>query len=259
MLFPNSQRGWWLLWLGPLWALMYYTLFRTLITRRNLKTPGRELEDVSAIPGDATTAFAPGAMAGSDSLAARLVAAFGGAANIKSLDACITRLRVELRDVARASPDTLKALGASGVMQVGGGMQAIFGTRSENLKTDMEEYMRSAGGVAVATAAARSAAATAPDVVVTPGHRARAAVLATALGGAGNLLDVEACALTRVRVQLRDPKALDERALEAAGVAGTWRLTDGIVHLIVGEDAAGIAAALSPSGTSLRPPSRGPS
>jgi PTS system glucose-specific IIC component len=186
------------------------------------------------------------------------VAAFGGAGNIKSLDACITRLRVELRDVERASPDTLKALGASGVMKVGGGMQAIFGTRSENLKTDMEEYMRSAGGVAVASAAARPVATT-RDVVVTPGHRTRAAALATALGGASNIVGVEAIALTRVRVQLRDATAIDERALEAAGVAGVWRLTDGIVHLIVGEDAAGIAAAFSPPGASHRSPSRGPS
>ena len=256
VLYPNSQRGWWLLWLGPLWALMYYTLFRTLITRRNLKTPGRELEDASAI-GDSAMEPVPGTP-GSDSLAARLVAAFGGAGNIKSLDACITRLRVELHDVERASPDTLKALGASGVMKVGGGMQAIFGTRSENLKTDMEEYMRSAGGVAVASAAARPVA-TSPDVVVTPGHRTRAAALATALGGASNILGVEAIALTRVRVQIRNATALDERALEAAGVAGIWRLTDGIVHLIVGEDAAGIAAALSQPGTSQRSPSRGPS
>src|SRR5688500_1033952 len=97
VLYPRSQRGWWLLWLGPLWAAMYYALFRTLITRMNLKTPGREPEAAVAESGDAASAFAA---EGTDSMAARLVAAFGGAENIRSLDACITRLRVELRDVA---------------------------------------------------------------------------------------------------------------------------------------------------------------
>lgn len=242
VLYPHSTRGWWLLWLGPLWALMYFSLFRTLILRRNLRTPGRELED--EIPGAADSA-APATVG--DSLASRLVAAFGGAGNIASLDACITRLRVDLHDVSRASPATLKALGASGVMQVGNGMQAIFGTRSENLKTDMEEYLRSAGSAPVVAPSSPARAATTsavPVTAITPALSARAAALAAGLGGAGNLLEVEACALTRVRVQLQDPKAMDEGALERAGVLGIWRLTSDVVHLIVGEDAPGLAASL---------------
>src|SRR5688500_9863155 len=98
VLFPNSARGLWFLWLGPLWALMYFALFRTLILSRNLKTPGREIEDAGSTPVEVTSG-APGSMA------ARLVAAFGGAENIKSLDACITRLRVDLHDLSRASAD----------------------------------------------------------------------------------------------------------------------------------------------------------
>ena len=152
MLFPNSQRGWWLLWLGPLWALMYYGLFRTMIVKMNLKTPGREEEDVTAPAAEGP------AGPGGDGMAPGLVAAFGEPGNIKNLDACITRLRVELNDVSKASPAALKALGASGVMQVGSGMQAVFGTRSENLKTAMEEYMR-AGGVGTASAGRGGAAA----------------------------------------------------------------------------------------------------
>ena len=67
------------------------------------------------------------------------------ARNIASLDACITRLRVKLADVTKASPDKLKALGAAGVVVVGDGVQAIFGTQSENLKTEMQEYLKTAG------------------------------------------------------------------------------------------------------------------
>ena len=71
--------------------------------------------------------------------------AFGGRCNIASLDACITRLRVKLADVTKASAEKLKALGAAGVVVVGDGVQAIFGTQSENLKTEMQEYLKTAG------------------------------------------------------------------------------------------------------------------
>lgn len=217
VLFPNSTRGLWYLWLGPAWAVMYYTLFRTLIVRMNLKTPGREADDV---------AVSTGAEKAEGSMAARLVAAFGGAANIVSLDACITRLRVELRDLKHASADELRRLGASGVLQVGNGMQAIFGTRSENLKTDMEEYMRSH----------RPAAPTrGPD----------AQALRAALGGSHNIIRIDVTAFTRLRVQVRDAGAIDEAAVEAAGAAGMMRVAEDVVHLVVGDAADRLKTALS--------------
>jgi len=255
VLYPNSQRGWWLIPLGLVWAVVYYTLFTTLIRRMNLKTPGREDEtsDV-AIPADAAVpgAVVPaGALASGDGMAPRLVAAFGGADNIQSLDACITRLRVELADVSRASPDALKALGASGVVKVGSGMQAIFGTRSENLKTDMEEYMRKAAPAAASVARPSvPAPASAPvGVEVTARHRARASSIAAALGGMDNIASIEAVAITRLRAVLRDAKRIDEAALDRAGARGVMRVGDGVVHVIVGEDAAGYAAALAADAT----------
>jgi glucose PTS system EIICB or EIICBA component len=236
VLFPHSSRGLWLLVLGPLWALMYYTLFRTLILRRDLKTPGREVEEV--------TRAAP--VATDESMAARLVAAFGGAPNIRSLDACITRLRVELHDTSLASAEVLRGLGAAGVVQVGGGMQAVFGTRSENLKTAMEEHMRAAGALATAVPAPPLPPAPpgAAEPLVTPEHHALADALIAALGGAENIARAEPCALTRVRVELRDPRGMDQAAIEAAGTLGVLRVSDSIVHLVLGERAAGTAAAL---------------
>ena len=238
VLYPHSSRGWWLLVLGPVWALMYYALFRALIVRWNLKTPGREVEEAaSAAPVDA-----------GDSMAARLVAAFGGGRNIRSLDACITRLRVELNDVSLASADALRALGAAGVVQVGGGMQAVFGTRSENLKTDMEEYLRAGGVPAVAAPAAAPRGARSepvdPSPAVTAKDRTLAGTLVAALGGQENIARSEACALTRVRVEVRDGARVDEAALEAAGAAGVLRLSDSVLHLVLGERAGAVASAL---------------
>jgi PTS system glucose-specific IIC component len=234
VLFPNSSHALWFLVLGPLWALMYYALFRTLIVRMNLKTPGRELEDVTEVAPAAT----------GDSMAARLVAAFGGAANIQSLDACITRLRVELNDVSLASAEALRGLGAAGVVQVGGGMQAIFGTRSENLKTDMEEYIRAGGGAVLGAPPADVRVADEPAFAVTPEDRTLAAALLSALGGADNIARVQPCALTRLRVEVHDARAVDESALETAGVSGVLRISDSVIHLVVGETAPAAAAAL---------------
>src|SRR3954466_3784373 len=136
VLFPKSHGALWLLVLGPIWAGVYYAAFTFAIRRFNLMTPGREKEDA---------AVASARNATGDEFALQLVRAFGGRSNIESLDACITRLRVKLADITKASPEKLKALGAAGVIVVGDGMQAIFGTRSENLKTEMEEYLKTAG------------------------------------------------------------------------------------------------------------------
>jgi PTS system glucose-specific IIC component len=234
VLFPHSTRGLWYLWLGPLWALMYYALFHTLITRFNLKTPGREVEDIGGV------AVVDGA---TGSMAEGLVAAFGGAQNIRALDACITRLRVDLGDISLADDAALKRLGAAGVMRVGSGMQAIFGTRSENLKTDMEEYLASMGVAAVAD---RPAGGNGGDskVAVTSRHVEIAAAIASALGGTANIVRVDPAALTRLRIELRNIRDVDELELKEAGAMATMRVSESVMHVIVGDDAPAFAAAM---------------
>jgi glucose PTS system EIICB or EIICBA component len=238
VLFPNSQRGLWFLWLGPLWALMYYALFRTLIVKMDLKTPGRELEDVTA-PAAEGPAGAEG-----DGMAPRLVAAFGGAGNIKNLDACITRLRVDLNDVSKASAESLKALGAAGVMQVGSGMQAIFGTRSENLKTAMEEYMKSGRAAGPAPGPARAPVAATRTVELTDEDRARLARIVEVLGGYDNIVRVEVVALTRLRVRVRDSGRIKKAEFEKTATNGILVVADRLVHIVVGPNAAGYASAI---------------
>jgi PTS system glucose-specific IIC component len=241
VLFNRSTNAWLLLVLGPAWAFVYYAVFRAVIQRFDLKTPGRELE------GDAETA--PAVAAGG--LAGELVAAFGGRANIQSLDACITRLRVEVVDPGRAAPDRLKALGATGVVQVGNNLQAIFGTRSENLKSDMEEYLRAGGGepaaAAPAVAAPPAVAAQAPARASAPDPEAvrAAASIAAALGGPRNIASAAACALTRVRVQVVDQALINEVALGRSAAGGVMRVNGNVLHLLVGARAEAIASAVA--------------
>jgi len=238
VLFPKSQGALWLLVIGPIWALMYYGVFTFAIRRFKLLTPGREVESetIKAAPG-----------ASSDSLALQLVRAFGGRANIVSLDACITRLRVKLADIAKASAEKLKALGATGVVVVGDGMQAIFGTRSENLKTDMQEYLKTAGSEADEVEATSPVKTPSPagqqPPVRDPDAARKASAYIAALGGKANIVRVEACAETRLRLELRDASQIREAELKSAGIAGIVKLAQGkTVHLLAGLNADQYAA-----------------
>jgi glucose PTS system EIICB or EIICBA component len=178
------------------------------------------------------------------------VLAFGGRSNIKSLDACITRLRISVNAPALVDDGRLKALGAAGVVRVGNGVQAIFGTLSENMKTDMQEYLKTAGseaglapgGMQVAEAAAPIAGAAVS--AHSPTQKARAEKIRAALGGAANIKKLEALAATRLRVLLSDASGLDIAALKEAGVPATQSLANGEFDLIVGLGAENLASAM---------------
>ncbi len=236
--YVNNIKPWIILILGPIFAVIYYTAFRMLIVRMNLMTPGREAEtvDVSQVKAEVADEFAK-----------ELVLAFGGKSNIVALDACITRLRVAVADMNKANPDKLKALGAAGVVTVGNNLQAIFGPRSENLMTDMKEYLKTAGDEAELPegAAAPKVRYKADDL--RPRARdaqapEKARALLAGLGGRANVQQAEACAETRLRVTLADAGKLDEGGLEKAGVQGIMRLEDGVMHLLVGLNADQYAA-----------------
>jgi PTS system N-acetylglucosamine-specific IIC component len=121
--------------MGVVFSVVYYVLFRFAITRWNLRTPGRELEtefeaEEQEILGESA-----------DSRPEQVIAAFGGRDNLVSVDACITRLRIEVADKSKVDQDRLKSLGAAGVIEVGNSVQAVFGTDSEALKNDIAEIL----------------------------------------------------------------------------------------------------------------------
>ncbi|MBD0270055.1 MAG: PTS transporter subunit EIIB, partial [Cyanobacteria bacterium Co-bin8] len=232
-LFYNlGTRVWLILAFGPLFAALYYFVFRFAIKSLNLNTPGREEEQVtgenvaSNLPQDAAA------------MSKELVLAFGGRSNINALDACITRLRVGVKDMGKVNMARLKALGASGVLQVGNNAQAIFGPRSENLKTDMSEYLKTAGPEAdvVETPMPQEKLSTAEPVKVErdPHAAEKAERMVAALGGADNIRTVDSVALTRIRVEVSDPGIVNDQELVAAGVQGIMRLHDQVFHLVVG-------------------------
>jgi len=146
-----------LLGMGVVFFVVYYLLFRFAITRWNLRTPGREPEsefeaEEAANLGEgaeSATAVTPGgsgtatmtAPAAVDSKAEQVIAAFGGRENLVNVDACITRLRMEVADASKVDQDRLKSLGAAGVIEIGNNVQAVFGTDAEALKNDIKDIL----------------------------------------------------------------------------------------------------------------------
>lgn len=240
-----AQKWWLVLVLGPVYGLIYYTVFRGAISWLNLKTPGREDAE-----SEASASAGRAASSGAGPSPLELILAFGGRSNIVSLDACITRLRVEVKTPARVNQKRLKELGAAGVVLVGDGVQAIFGTVSENLKTDMQEYLQTAGPEAEGDASPTPQAAaivtskTAAGLTDAPCSCEEAARLLAALGGKANLRSLKPVAATRLRAELIDPARFDQAAALQAGVAAIMLVSPGLLHLIVGAKAETLAQAM---------------
>lgn len=129
---PNRTAWWWVIIVGLVFAVIYYFGFRFAIRKWDLKTPGREVVDVDD--------EAPAVEAGE--LPHEILAALGGKENIASLDACITRLRVQVKDQKDVNKGRLKDLGAAGVLEVGNNIQAIFGPKSDTLKSQIHDIMK---------------------------------------------------------------------------------------------------------------------
>lgn len=116
---------------GVPWFFLYYFSFRFLITRFDLKTPGREQETLAAdVPA-----------AAADSRAELAIAALGGQHNIDELDCCATRLRVTVKDGALVDEALLKQTGARAVVSHGKGIQVIYGPQVTVIKNEIEERL----------------------------------------------------------------------------------------------------------------------
>lgn len=134
--------------IGLCFTALYFVVFRTLIERLNLKTPGREESEIKlynkadykAARGQTT---APAAASQQVGQAAGFLQALGGAANIESINNCATRLRIALVDMTKTqSDDVFKALGAYGVVRRGNGIQVIVGLHVPQVRDQLESLMK---------------------------------------------------------------------------------------------------------------------
>jgi glucose-specific phosphotransferase system IIBC component len=232
---PGRQPWWILVLVGLGFAVVYYFMFRFGIKLLDAKIPGREddIEGVAAAGVGAAEAELTGSSGGtavgtatatSTSTGAKLVAAFGGAGNIVNNDACITRLRIEVKDKTKVDKAALKSMGAAGVVEVGNNMQAIFGPKAESLKGEMETAIAT-GDVAPPPAAAPVAAppvGTSDDLPDT-----EAGKLIRAFGGKTNITSLDAC-ITRLRIEVADKSKVDKAAIQKLGAAGVLEVGNNV-------------------------------
>ncbi|MCM2491261.1 N-acetylglucosamine-specific PTS transporter subunit IIBC [Burkholderia glumae] len=259
-----STKGWIAIPLGLAYAVAYYALFRFFIRKFNMATPGREpagdaplAADSLGGPAGAAGGFAAAQVAGDAAAprALRYIAALGGAANLTTVDACTTRLRLSVVDPEQVSEANLRAIGARGVLKRGGSsVQVIIGPEADLIADEIRSAIGSGDAPAAAPAATPAAAAAAPGGEAGPLDPDPMRWLAV-FGGAANVASLDAVAATRLRVVVRDPSAVDRDRLASVDVA--WVSTD-TFHIICGSSAARYAqqmsARLPPAGGAAEQP-----
>jgi N-acetylglucosamine PTS system EIICBA or EIICB component len=215
--FNKATRPLLLVPVGLAYFALYFGLFRFFILRFDLKTPGRESdEELAAAP-----------VIGDGGRAQAYVEALGGAANLVSVDACTTRLRLVVADQARLNEPALKALGSRGLVRPSPrDLQVVLGPIADQVAREMNAWL--AGGPRAA--AALQAAA----------PRADASALLAALGGQANVREVATCS-SRLRIAVGDSGRVDEAALRALGVRGVVKPTASSVQVVVGPSAEALA------------------
>lgn len=124
---------------GIPWALIYYVSFRFLITKFNVMTLGRGDNDQDNNQADSKAAATSKTDLNDDAI--KIISALGEASNIENVDACITRLRVSVKDTKLVDKPQLKKIGAIDVLEVGGGIQAIFGAKAILYKSEINKIL----------------------------------------------------------------------------------------------------------------------
>lgn len=145
----NEKTNWiWIVIVGLVFAVVYYFVFYFMITKMNLKTPGREADDEETklyTRSDVNARKEAGKENDTvDVVSALITKGLGGKENIADLDCCATRLRVTVYDPEKANDALLKESGASGVIHKGEGIQVIYGPQVSVVKSHLEDFLDSA-------------------------------------------------------------------------------------------------------------------
>lgn len=146
----NAKTNWiWIVIVGLVYAVVYYFVFYFMITKFNLKTPGREADGeetklYTRSDVNARKEAAKSAKGAFDRVSALIVKGLGGKANLSDLDCCATRLRVTVYNADLVQDSLLKESGASGVIHKGNGVQIIYGPQVSVVKSHLEDFLDTA-------------------------------------------------------------------------------------------------------------------
>lgn len=176
---PLAHQWYMLIIQGLVFFVIYYVVFRVVITKFNLMTPGRELAVAGSEADGVDVNVSSTGSKEQDvaALARQYVAAVGGSDNLTGIDACITRLRLSVKDSSRVNEALAKRLGATGVIRLNKtGVQIIVGFMAEKIA----DAMKTVGNVpAAAPAAGETAPVSAPVQTAKPQATPNAVAVAT--------------------------------------------------------------------------------
>ena len=182
---PLATQWYMLILQGLAFFVIYYVVFSFTIRKFNLMTPGREL----SVAGDESDGYdtnvdhSANNESETESLARRYISSVGGSDNLTGIDACITRLRLSVKDSAEVNDAVAKRLGASGVIRLNKqSVQIIVGTRAETIASAMKAVLAK-GPVAASAPAVSVAAATAQPQAVTNASKGTIATLVAPVSG----------------------------------------------------------------------------
>jgi PTS system N-acetylglucosamine-specific IIC component len=202
--FSHAQRPLLLLPIGAAYFCLYYGVFRAVIVRLNLATPGREIEDAAALP------LAPNSASGR---AQAFVTALGGARNLTEVAACTTRLRLVMVDNQAIDDAMLKRLGARGILRSSAEeLQVVLGPVADQVAGEIREALRSQPPAA--------------PPIDAPG-------LIAAVGGRGNVVEFGTFA-GRLLIRMAQPEKVDVSALGKLGIRGIAHSAADSIQLLVG-------------------------
>ncbi len=219
-----------LLLVGAVYFAVYYALFVFFIKKFDLKTPGRE--DV---------AVAVAEVAAGTGRARAFIDALGGAANLKSVDACTTRLRLQVASNEQVNEAALKALGSRGLIKpAAGSVQVVLGPEADLIADEIRNALASGASAPAQQAAAEKLVSAA----AASGASIDKARWLAALGGEGNVRKVEVVAGSRLRVEVADAARVDQAALQQLGASGVTSVSSTVLHVVLQGDATPYAAVL---------------
>jgi len=256
--FNRDSHALLLLPLGACYFALYYGIFRWVIVKFDLKTPGREEPGTAGSVNPAMAGVlgtGPAAATGTSSAsetALAYITALGGAGNLESVDACLTRLRLIVRDQDAVDVAALKRLGARGVVRLSASaLQVVVGQTAERIAGDVREVLKHMpqdsapvpSRVMAQGPKERAQQETQPPPEVASLERPLLQKLLAALGGAGNVRSVEP-ASSRLRIGVASTGAIDSAALRKLGMRGVAVAAKDCVHVIVGPAAEAASASL---------------
>jgi PTS system N-acetylglucosamine-specific IIC component len=244
--FNRATHPWLLFPVGALYFGLYYGLFRFAIVKLNLQTPGRDAAEAMANPVAAQHSGAGGRAGG-------YIAALGGGANLVSVDACTTRLRLIVSSQDAVDTNALKALGARGFVRPSAtSLQVVIGANADQIAGEIRDALR---GDTSLRAAPATGPRNASEVTASPAPVALSASvpttevapdpttiqhLLTALGGRTNVRSIDVVS-SRLRISVFKASVIDANAIRSLGLRGVTVPSSECVHVIVGP-AAGVTS-----------------